>query len=63
MAKEKEAKVNESAVVAKLNEEMLDYEVERKGLPPSAKGKVRAGRSQHSTNLVQGDPACMCTPI
>jgi hypothetical protein len=33
MVKEKEAKVNESSVVAKLNEDMMEYEVERKGLP------------------------------
>jgi hypothetical protein len=27
-------------------------------LPPGAKGKEGAGRTQHSTNLTLGDPAC-----
>jgi hypothetical protein len=55
--REKEAKINEVAALTKLKEDMEKYEKSKCGLPPGAKGKEESGCSQHSTNLILGDPA------
>jgi hypothetical protein len=45
-------------VEAKLSSNMVGYEKEENEMPPGAIGILGAGRSQHSTSLVLGDPAC-----
>jgi hypothetical protein len=57
--KEKIAKENASVAMAKLKDDMHSYKVEQNGIPPGAIGVSGAGRAQHSTNLVIGEPAAM----
>jgi hypothetical protein len=54
---EKEAKLNEVVANNKLKDDMEGFEGDSGAIPPGAKGKDGAGCTQHSTNLMLGDPA------
>jgi hypothetical protein len=55
--KEKMAKDSAASANEKLSNEMESFEKHSGALPPGAIGVKGAGRGQHSTNLVLGDPA------
>jgi hypothetical protein len=55
--KDKEATAKAKDKDARLQQQMAEYSKKVGAIPPGAKGDKGAGRREHSTNLVSGEPA------